>query len=123
MKSFARIAVAGAAVATVLAGTMSTAQATEVGALDTDKTISSSHGKMIYHDDGDMFEVCDTKADGHGVTGYVMRYPTDIMLSVDDGGDSGCDKDGVDITNTSDYMMVLEWNGDYSRVASGWFNE
>ncbi|WP_393058968.1 hypothetical protein [Streptomyces sp. LN549] len=125
VKSFARIAVAGAAVATVLGGTMSTAQATEVGALDTDKSISSSHGKMIYHDDGDVFEICDTNADGYGVVGalYISKTAPHLVFAIDDGGDAGCDKGGYDVTNSSDYQMALMWNGGGATITSAWFNE
>lgn len=64
IKSFPRVAVVGAAVATVLAGTMPTAQAAETPILTGDKTISlpGGRGTMTFIEDGDMFQVCDTKA-------------------------------------------------------------
>jgi hypothetical protein len=50
IKSITRIAVAGAAVTAVFAGTVSTAQAADTGTLDTNKTISypQGRGKMTY---------------------------------------------------------------------------
>ncbi|MFI5806800.1 hypothetical protein [Streptomyces sp. NPDC051561] len=118
MKSFSRIAVAGAAVAAVIAGTATPAMA------DTNRTISNSHGKFTFIDDGDMFEVCDTKADGHGVTGKLLESGSnDFVLTVTDGGDSGCDKKGYNIGNLREYQMWLSWNGGGATVKSIWFNE
>ncbi|MCT9107839.1 hypothetical protein ACFWD7_03975 [Streptomyces mirabilis] len=44
---------------------------------DSDKQINlpSGRGYRHFHDDGDVFSVCDTKADGYGVTGGTLRLP------------------------------------------------
>ncbi|WP_393058966.1 hypothetical protein [Streptomyces sp. LN549] len=125
IKSFARIAVAGAAVATVLTGTMSTAQATEVGVLDSNKTISlpGGQGTMTFIDDGDVFQVCDTKADGHGVAGRLIDNTYNEKIYIDDGGDAGCDKKGYDVGQSGSFQMQLSWNGGGGDVKSEWFNE
>ncbi|MEV0241844.1 hypothetical protein AB0I06_18205 [Streptomyces sp. NPDC050674] len=123
--ALARLAVAGSAVAAVFAGTAVPAMAGEAGVMDTNKTISNDHGYMTYIDDGDMFVVCDTKADGHGMTGIVQNpkaIPLDKLV-ITDGGDAGCDKGGIDITNSSDYRMKLTWDGGGLSVYSEWFNE
>ncbi|MFF3323022.1 hypothetical protein [Streptomyces sp. NPDC002889] len=122
-KTFTRVAVAGAAVAGVLAGTASTAQA---AALDTNIVIKlpDGRGSMTYIDDGDMFQVCDTKADGHGVEGTVIDDENRRMLTVDDGGDAGCDKGGWNVPNGIDYFqMTLTWGGGGGTVYSRKFNE
>ncbi|MFI1221124.1 MULTISPECIES: hypothetical protein [unclassified Streptomyces] len=92
-KSITRIAVAGAALMTFFAGTVTTAQAAEAGPLSTDKTISlrDGRGAMTIFDGGDMFQVCDTKADGHGVVGRQF----------------------------GSYQMQLSWNGGAPRPSPG----
>ncbi|NGO78952.1 hypothetical protein G6045_25320 [Streptomyces sp. YC504] len=118
-KTLSRIAVAGAGVATLLVFTASPAMA------DTDRTIESSHGKFTFTDDGDMFKVCDTNADGFGVKGRLLESGTnDFVLTVEDGGDSGCSAPkGYNIGNLRDYQMWLTWNGGGAPVKSIWFNE
>ncbi|MFI9587652.1 hypothetical protein ACIHCQ_38930 [Streptomyces sp. NPDC052236] len=121
VKTFTRMAVAGAAVVSVLAVTASQAQA---AVLDTNRTISNSHGKFTFTDDGDVFEVCDTKADGYGMTGRLQESGSnDYVLTVTDGGDAGCDKKGYNIGNLREYQMSLSWNGGGATVRSIWFNE
>ncbi|MFJ4878435.1 hypothetical protein ACIP93_24965 [Streptomyces sp. NPDC088745] len=123
MKSFSRIAATGAALAALVVGTATPAMA------ESNKTISNSHGKMTFIDDGDMFQVCDTKADGHGMTGELVQvYPggsNQVRLTVTDGGDSGCDKKGYNIGNQFNelYEMWLSWNGGGATVKSERFNE
>lgn len=121
VRSFTRIAVASATVAAVLAVTPSPALA---AALDTNRTISSSRGKFTFTDDGDMFEVCDTKSDGFGVKGRLLESGSeDFVLTVNDGGDANCGKDGYNIGNLREYQMWLSWNGGGVTVKSIWFNE
>ncbi|MFI9587651.1 hypothetical protein ACIHCQ_38925 [Streptomyces sp. NPDC052236] len=126
VKTFTRMAVAGAAVVSVLAVTASQAQA---AVLVSNKTISNSHGKMTFIDDGDVFQVCDTKADGHGMTGELVQIydagANQVRLTVTDGGDSGCDKKGYNIGNqfNEQYEMWLSWNGGGATVKSERFNE
>ncbi|MFJ9041602.1 hypothetical protein ACIRF8_34175 [Streptomyces sp. NPDC102406] len=129
VKYFSSLAVAGAAVAAIVVGVSTPAMAAGAGALDTNKKISLPNGRgtMTYIDDGDMFQVCDTRADGHGVTGQLRNgasgFPT--MIEVTDGGDAGCDKKGYNVGNHLDekYMMWLWWNGGGDAVVSEWFNE
>ncbi|MFJ9041600.1 hypothetical protein ACIRF8_34165 [Streptomyces sp. NPDC102406] len=117
----ARIAVTGAAVAAVV--TLAASPALAVS----NKTITfpAGKGKMTFIDDGDMFEVCDTAADGYGMTGQLIDRSYAQMIEVTDGGDSGCDKKGYNIGNWTTYQMWLTWNGDSlgTTVKSEWFNE
>ncbi|MGW6564489.1 hypothetical protein [Streptomyces sp. NPDC054975] len=121
-KTFKRVVVAGAAVAAVFAGTATTAQA---AALDENKVIKlpEGRGSMTFIDDGDMFQVCDTKADGHGVVGHLVRSGGATVMVVDDGGDAGCDKKGYNVPNSGEYQMQLWWDGGGPAVYSHWFNE
>ncbi|MEU5597370.1 hypothetical protein [Streptomyces sp. NPDC020298] len=76
IKSIARVAMAGAAVATVLVGTTSTAQAYS------NKTISlpGGRGTMTFYDDGDVFNVCDKK-------GYDIGQPGSHQMQLSWNGD------------------------------------
>ncbi|MFE7105354.1 hypothetical protein ACFU98_18380 [Streptomyces sp. NPDC057575] len=125
IRSLARTAAAGAVIATVFAGTMSTAQAAEAGVLTSNKTISipGGRGTMTFIDDGDMFQVCDTKADGHGVSGRLIDDSYREKIYITDGGDAGCDKKGYDVGQFGSYQMQLSWDGDGYAVTSEWFNE
>lgn len=119
-KSLIRIGLAGAATATMLALTASPAGA------NSDKVIKypDGRGKMTYFDDGDVFEVCDTKADGHGMTGILVDGSFRTKVYLEDGGDSGCGKKGYDVGNFDKYQMWLQWNKDADfTVKSEWFNE
>jgi hypothetical protein len=125
MKSMlARIAMVAVGAAAMMVTMPAPAQA------DTDKTISLPYnrGYFKFIDDGDVFKVCDTKADGYGVRGtlYGMNNFTGVVyvaLVVDDGGDSGCDKNGYNIGQLGSYKMELCWNGGGPCVYSEWFNE
>ncbi|MFI5801310.1 hypothetical protein [Streptomyces sp. NPDC051561] len=125
VKSLTRIALAGAAIATVLAGTASTAQASEVGTLESNKYLylTEGRGTMTFIDDGDMFQVCDTKADGHGVEGQLIDDTERQMLYITDGGDAGCDKAGYNVGNSRQYQMKFWWSGGGGTQYSQWFNE
>ncbi|WP_143676556.1 hypothetical protein [Streptomyces sp. EAG2] len=73
-------------------------------------------GDMTFIDDGDVFKVCDTKADGHGVTGTLrgINHLTGKIVNLkswDDGGDSGCDGGNYDVRGNSAHDMVLCWHG------------
>ncbi|CAM5610698.1 hypothetical protein SALBM311S_05966 [Streptomyces alboniger] len=125
IKSFARIAVAGATMATVFTGTASTAQAAEDAVLDSNKKISipGGRGTMTFIDDGDVFKVCDTKADGYGVSGRLIDNNYNEKLYITDGGDADCGKKGYDVGQFGSYQMQLSWDGDGYDVKSEWFNE
>ncbi|MFE0202569.1 hypothetical protein ACIBSR_01415 [Streptomyces sp. NPDC049936] len=125
IKSLVRTAAAGAVLATTLAGTASTAQASESAVLVSNKTISlpGGRGTMTFIDDGDMFQVCDTKADGYGVSGRLIDNNYNQKLYITDGGDSGCDKAGYNVGQTGSFQMQLSWDGDGYDVKSEWFNE
>lgn len=91
-------------------------------------TISSYYGSMTFFDDGDVFKICDTYKDGSGVKGYIKYQPIigspDIIATLDDGGDAGCDKLPLNVGNDGDYQMVLCGQmGMGECVSSRWFNE
>jgi hypothetical protein len=64
---------------------------------------------------GDVFEVCDTKADGHGVRGelWCKSIGGDWYVAdwEEDGGDAGCDKMPGDVGPVGSYKMKLKWMG------------
>ncbi|MFC4336019.1 hypothetical protein [Salininema proteolyticum] len=103
---------------------------TAAPAMAGDKTYKTDRGYFKFIDDGDMFKICDTKKDGHGVKGYLylkdgMTGKVRKVMTIDDGGDKGCDKKGFNIGNFHQYRMVFIWNGnggEYQAV-SPWFNE
>ncbi len=73
-------------------------------------------GTMSHTDDGDVFRVCDTRADGHGVVGllYASEPITNdwsLLRAEDDGGDSGCDSFTYDIKGGNTYRMRICWKG------------
>jgi hypothetical protein len=126
LRSFTRVAVAGAAAATMLAATAAPALA------DSNIILKFSHGYFLYHDSGDVFEICDTNADGHGVTGVLLEANDHSpvpgygeVLRIDDGGDAGCDKEGYDVSPSVSYtyQMRLHWNGGGGTLASAAFRE
>lgn len=118
-----RLAIVGAAAAAMFVTTTSSALA------DSDKTIylPDGRGYMKFVDDGDVFIICDTRVDDHGVTGTLKKqYLTgniSTLWTEQDGGDAGCDKHPYNIGNDGWYEMQLDWNGTGGRVFSGWFNE
>lgn len=119
----ARFAVVAAAASAMLL----TAQGTALA--DTNKIIylPDGRGYMKFIDDGDVFEICDTRVDDRGVTGTLKKqYLTgniSELWSEQDGGDAGCDKHPYNIGNDGWYQMKITWNGGGSAVYSGWFNE
>ncbi|WP_306337846.1 hypothetical protein [Streptomyces sp. KL118A] len=125
--TFTRIAVIGAAAATLFAVSSGPALAAGVRVSDKTITLPDGRGYMKFHDDGDVFEICDTKADGNGVTGSLKKQYVAGNISTlwtdGDGGDSGCDKHPYNVGNDGWYQMTLKWNGGGSTVTSEWFNE
>ncbi len=100
-------------------------------ALADDKTVVLPNtGYIKFIDDGDVFVICDTEADGHGVTGSLIFRPllggTPYTLwREQDGGDAGCDKHPYNIGNDGTYWMKICWNGNtsYCRESEQGFNE
>ncbi|WP_416972373.1 hypothetical protein [Streptomyces sp. 4F14] len=85
-------------------------------------SLPNNRGNMTFIDDGDKFRVCDTRVDDHGVTGYVRQLRADgrivTILTVDDGGDNGCDTKETDLIGRTPHDMVLCWNGGGACVVS-----
>ncbi|MGA5203067.1 hypothetical protein [Streptomyces variegatus] len=100
---------------TCIAALTATVVSTAPAAAHTNIVISDNTGKMTFIDDGDVFEVCDTNADGAAVLGrlYYKAIGGDWYVSreEEDGGDAGCDKFGNDINGVGDYQMKLYWLG------------
>ncbi|MBL3805964.1 MULTISPECIES: hypothetical protein [Streptomyces] len=136
-KAFRPVGV-GAAAAMLAFATAYPAVAAEPGEVGimANKTISIPEGYLKFIDDGDVFEICDTNADGKGVYGelwyqpYVTPGSFSRIAKFSDGGDAGCDKKGVNIGNAGQYVMTICW-GRYAGSAlpsypcthSGTFNE
>ncbi|MET7499105.1 hypothetical protein [Streptomyces microflavus] len=120
---FARAAVVAGASAALVVGMSSSAQA----ATDKRVNLPSGRGYMHFFDDGDVFQTCDTKADGHGVSGSLWSRNASGLVSrmwiLDDGGDAGCDKKGQNIGQLASYQMRVVWNGGGGVELSNWFNE
>lgn len=119
-----RIAVAGAMLLALVGFTAAPAAAA------TNKTLVDSHGQFTFIDDGDVFQICDNRVDDNGVTGqlqlkHAATGAVSTVLTINDGGDSGCDKDGFNIGNWHTYRMVYWWDGDKSGTyqVTPWFNE
>ncbi|MFJ4878437.1 hypothetical protein ACIP93_24975 [Streptomyces sp. NPDC088745] len=122
VKSLTRAALVAASAAAVFVATATPATAADI--LVSNKTIRvGDRGSMTFIDDGDMFQVCDTKADGHGVSGRLIDNQYNEKLYITDGGDAGCDKKGYNIGQFGSYQMQLSWDGDGYDVKSEWFNE
>jgi hypothetical protein len=85
-------------------------------------SLPNGRGTMTFIDDGDKFRVCDTRVDDHGVTGYVRQLRADgrivTILTIDDGGDNGCDTKETDLLGRTPHDMVLCWNGGGACVVS-----
>lgn len=120
---FTRAAVVGSVAVATIVGSSGAAIAS-----DKTLTLSGGRGAMTFIDDGDVFKVCDTRADGHGVTGELFYRswlePTNrLVLTVDDGGDSGCDKAGYNVGNDGYYQMRVCWDGWDPIVSCQWSEE
>lgn len=91
-------------------------------------SLPSGRGYMYYEDDGDKFTVCDTNADGYGVTGQLRTLNSSgtgivTVLTVDDGGDAGCDTSTYDIIGAKSYSMWINWHGNNNWYESVVFSE
>ncbi len=84
-------------------------------------------GTMTHLDpDPDTFRVCDTRADGHGVTGKLYMYQAGWQLKETkaDGGDAGCDYFDYNVVPyAAAYLMKLCWNGPGEVCIKKEFNE
>ncbi|MFD4022898.1 hypothetical protein ACFWRV_05145 [Streptomyces sp. NPDC058576] len=120
---FARAAMVVGASAAMIVGMSPSAQA----ASDKRVNLPSGRGYMHFFDDGDVFQVCDKKADGHGVTGALWVTTsagvTSKLWALNDGGDAACEKEPENIGNLSSYQMRVSWNGGGGQYVSEWFNE
>jgi hypothetical protein len=120
MRGAVMAAVAAATVVGFTAGPAAAATGSQKVSLPYDR------GFMMYWDDGDQFEVCDTKADGYGVTG-ILRTAVDGQIqevfSIDDGGDAGCDWKTYDIVGRQAYDMIVNWHGNNDWYGSVYFSE
>ncbi|SDE02259.1 hypothetical protein [Actinokineospora iranica] len=118
-----RGALIGAVAAVMIVFTAAPASAANAGV-----ELPYDRGDMTFIDDGDRFRVCDTRADGHGVTGYLraLNHITGEIVTLaswDDGGDSGCDGGNFDVRGNTAHDMVLCWHGGGPCVVSRVFTE
>ncbi|WKN17499.1 hypothetical protein NEH83_26955 [Streptomyces sp. JUS-F4] len=103
-----------------------------------DKTLSlGAVGYMKFIDKGDIFKVCDTRAEGSGVYGtlwydsFVTTGGYKRVFNLSDGGDKGCGRKVHDIGNGGHYVMTVcpgryptnPWDLEGSCTHSGGFNE
>ncbi|MFI5806802.1 hypothetical protein [Streptomyces sp. NPDC051561] len=119
----ARIVLVAATAAAVFVTAATPALAADVLVSNKVIKLPGGRGSMTFIDDGDMFQVCDTKADGHGVAGRLIDNDYNQKLYITDGGDANCGKDGYNVGQSGSYQMQLSWNGDGYEVKSEWFNE
>ncbi|GHD31815.1 hypothetical protein GCM10010313_75670 [Streptomyces violarus] len=105
------LAVAGAITLVVAATGSASAADTTLPLKRGGKTI----GTMTHLDpDPDTFRVCDTRADGHGVTGKLYLYMAGWQLkeTKGDGGDAGCGSFDYNVVPyAAKYLMKLCSNG------------
>lgn len=103
--------IAGSAAALVLGTAGASSAADSYLYLEIDNNL---YGTMRHIDNGDDFRVCDTRVDGHGVTGEVQYYSSNFgwvsMDSQSDGGDTGCDTFHENVKEGVQYRMKLCWN-------------
>jgi hypothetical protein len=110
---YARAAAAAVGAMALVAATTGTAHAADT----TLRLYRSGNtvGTMTHLDpDPDTFRVCDTRADGHGVTGKLYLYMGGWQLkeTEEDGGDAGCDYFDYNVVPyAAKYLMKLCWNG------------
>ncbi|MFF9685410.1 hypothetical protein [Streptomyces sp. NPDC014623] len=117
---------AGTAAVALVTGTSGAASAAG-STLFLSDTDGRSLGTMTHLDpDPDTSRVCDTRADGHGVTGKLYTYIGGWQLreTQADGGDAGCDYfDYNVVSSTSKYLMKICWNGPGEICAKKEFTE
>jgi hypothetical protein len=118
LKSLTRMSVVGGVAALAIVTSSGPAMAANLWLAD----YEDGRGHMIHIDDGDDFVVCDDRADGHGITGLLVRYDEYIVVSITDGGDEGCDYESYNIREGDPYQMRLYWNGQ-KLTQSNWFTE
>jgi hypothetical protein len=86
-----------------------------------------SLGYMVHLDpDPDTFKICDSRADGYGVTGklYVYIAGWQLRKTQSDGGDAGCDYFDYNVVPyTAKYLMKLCWNGPQEICSKKEFTE
>ncbi|MEE1799684.1 hypothetical protein PUR57_13550 [Streptomyces sp. JV176] len=136
--NLARMATVGAATATMLVASAYPAIAVQTDDVGTmaNMSVAVDGGKMTFIDDGDIFEICDTWANGESVYGalfynsYVSTDGWKRVMTTEDGGDAGCDRKGHNIGNGGEYIMVICGGkyptgiiGDVYCDGSGSFNE
>ncbi|MFF9521363.1 hypothetical protein ACF1DV_05200 [Streptomyces achromogenes] len=97
-------------------------------AADQKVSLPYNRGYMYFTDDGDVFKVCDTYADGYGVTGQLRTLNSTgtgivTVLTIDDGGDAYCDEKSYDIIGAKSYSMWVNWHGNSSWYESVVFSE
>lgn len=90
-------------------------------------TVNNGNGTMTHIDDGDRFKVCDTRANGVGVTGTlgwtVPGVQTKIVYTEQDGGDAGCDYFQFDVTEGPLWFISICDTGASSGCATKFFEE
>jgi len=119
-----RLIVAGVPALALVGMTAAPASAT------TNKVLDDSHGSFTFIDDGDVFKICDTKADAHGVKGQLqLRSGVDgsisTVMTISADGNGNCDSQGFNIGNIHSYRMIYWWKGDEggTKQFNSWFNE
>lgn len=98
-----------ALVATFLTATSMTAATADSGInVMAGERASNGNGYIQFIDKGDRFKVCDTRANGEGVEGFVgLSLYGDILGEADDGGDAGCDYFHVNVRRNIPYYMTI----------------
>jgi hypothetical protein len=117
------MAAAGAVTALIGLGAAAPAMADDEGPL-----WHGNRGTVKFEDDGDDITVCDKRADGAGVTGYLERLNSTgtgvvWVIKEEDGGDPGCDRsnNGYDMIGNIAHGLLICWNGDNSCTRSNWY--
>lgn len=113
-KALWRVVIVGGIVVTALAVTSGPAAAANATLTFTGPFDDTLRGAMTHIDDGDKFRVCDANSDGHAVVGRLYEQQvggSELKLTIDDGGDAGCDYKTYNIAEGKPYVMEVSWNG------------
>ncbi|MFJ9829996.1 hypothetical protein ACIRU2_01145 [Streptomyces sp. NPDC101169] len=126
MKSIVKGGVMAATAAAVMIGFTAGPAAAATGSQKV--SLPNDRGYMLYMDDGDEFTVCDTRADGYGVTGKLRTLNSSgtgivTVFTLDDGGDANCDHRTYDIVGRVAYDMIVNWHGNNDWYGSQYFSE
>ncbi|GIG66942.1 hypothetical protein [Phytomonospora endophytica] len=123
-KTVVRASIAATAAAVAAIGAAAPAQAADANAYSIDGD-GYLLGVMVHHDDGDKFYVGDSRADGHGVRGYLFDSNGNVLKTIYNGnGTAGPSATfSYDVLAGRDYTMkicTVDGSNDWSPTNCGY---